>query len=692
MSEDKDFLCELQDCFLNETTEIIGLIEESFLLLENDPSNAEELAKVFRLFHSIKGTASAVEYTKLASFCHTTENLLNLIRTGKIPSSPEIVDVLLKTTDLVAETIQNLKKDKSFECSFDEMEQRLKAYSEGTIPMMKPVLVENKIEIDEKLLADYLIDADEQLDVIDSGLLFLEKSPEDKLILDAVFRGFHTLKSGASIMGFSEVEQASHYLESILEEIRASKQDFPLDKSSACLDGANLIRKMIVEIKKGNHSSLSKFKKDIEIFTGTQTSITRNSNLEVVTAISNTNAEARQMSSSLSFKEGIKVDADKLDKLIDYLGEFVISQTMLSQATEIKMFGPGHAITRDFDRLTKATRNLQEIGMSLRMIPVRQTFKKMNRLVRDLSKKLDKDITLITTGDETELDKAVVDKIGDPLVHMVRNSLDHGIAKNGTIELKAYHKGGSVCIEIKDNGRGLDPDKLLSKAKEKGIVAPQERLTLNEIYALIFRAGFSTAEKVTDVSGRGVGMDVVRRNIEEIHGRIDIESELGKGTTFTIKIPNTLAIIEGMVIMVGKERYVIPTHSILRSINPTGNEISTTSGKRSEVFKLADEFVPLLRLYQLYEIRNAEKDPTKGIILIVEEGGKKLGILIDKIIRQQQFVVKPLSGMMSRIPGVSGGTIMSDGQVGLIIDVGLLYQHISNIRSESHLGELSYGT
>lgn len=697
MSEDSDFLSELQDDFLREVTDLLVPIEESFMKLENDPNNSDELAKVFRLFHNLKGTASAVGFDQLAALCHTTENLLNIIRAGKIAMGNEIIEILLKANDTVSVTVSELKKNKGQKFDHSEVTTELKKWIEGgeaAQAKSAPVVVE--IELDDKLIKDFLVDASEQLENIDSGLIFLEHSPEELIVLDAVFRGFHTLKSGSSIMGFVEIEKAAHMLENVLSEIRESKLPFPADKSSICIDGAALLRRMIIEVQNNNYKKLNKFTNDIKslglkiagappaIATPAAVSTSQQNEKEKE---KESTQEAATPTGATALRDGFKVDADKLDKLIDSIGELVISQTLVAQSPDMKIFNSSQAITKDLDRLGKITRNLQEIGMSLRMVPIRQTFKKMNRLVRDLSKKLDKEIGLITIGDETELDKTVADKIGDPLVHMVRNSLDHGIEKKGTITLRAYHKGGSVCLEIKDDGRGLDPDKLLAKAREKGLIGKDEKLSLRDTYALIFRAGFSTAAVVTDVSGRGVGMDVVRRNIEEIHGQIEIESELGKGTTFTIKIPNTLSIIEGMLLVVGGERYVMPTYSIIRSVNPSKKDIITSSGGKTEMFKLDHEVIPLARLEKIYSIVDAEKDVFSTIVLILEDSGKKLAVVVDQIIRQQQFVVKPLTGVMSNVPGVSGGTIMPDGQVGLILDAALLIQHIKEKYTFHEQGE-----
>ncbi|HAZ14613.1 MAG: hypothetical protein A2X86_00735 [Bdellovibrionales bacterium GWA2_49_15] len=683
MTDEESFLIELQESFLQEASDLLVMIEESFMHLENDPADKEELEKVFRLFHNIKGTASAVGFDDLSKLCHTTENLLSNIRTGKTSTGAQVLEVLLKACDAVVKTVDALKKNNTGKFDYSEITAELKGFIEAGAPKIEaaaPIIM----EIDDKLLEDFLSDANDQMDSIDASLLGLEHHPEDHALIDAVFRGFHTMKSGSSIMGFKDLEQVAHIVESILDEMRAAKAGLAPDKSSICLDGAALMRRMVGEVKTKNYQHLESYQNEIKEFIGKVkgTPIVASSPMK-------TEEESKIVASTGgAVREGIKVDADKLDRLIDCIGELVISETMVSQSEELGEMHSGRPIRRNLDRMGKITRNLQEIGMSLRMIPIRQTFKKMNRLVRDLSKKMDKEINLEMTGEDTELDKNVADKIGDPLVHMVRNAIDHGIEKSkddrlragkaaaGTIILHAFHKGGNVCIEIKDDGRGLDPEKLLAKGREKGIVGPEEHLSQSEIFDLIFHPGFSTAEKVTDVSGRGVGMDVVRRNIEEIHGQVEIDSTTGAGSTFTIKIPNTLAIIEGMVITVGNERYVIPTYSIIRSFRPTGREISTVSGGQAEMLNLSGESIPLFRLGTFYRISNAITQACEAIILIVEDGGRKIGLMVDQIIRQQQFVIKPLTGVLSSVPGISGGTIMPDGQVGLILDVTLLFQHL----------------
>jgi two-component system chemotaxis sensor kinase CheA len=391
-------------------------------------------------------------------------------------------------------------------------------------------------------------------------------------------------------------------------------------------------------------------------------------------------------------KESVKVDRDRLDRLIDLIGELVISESMVRQ--NLVAAAVDAPCARNLGQLDKITRHLQELSLSLRMVPVRTTFQKMSRLVRDLGRKLDKQIELELAGEETELDKTLVDQIGDPLMHMIRNSVDHGIEPTaeertaagkpacGRIALRAFHQGGNICIEIEDDGRGLDRGRILAKAHERGLIPEDKTPPDDEILQLIFHPGFSTAARVTDVSGRGVGMDVVRRNVEALRGRIDLRSAFGRGTCFTIRLPLTLAIIDGMAVRVATERYIVPMPAIVELLRPRAGEVGTVAG-RAEYFSLRGRQLPLVRLRRLLADRDLiacgrpgdarPEAPEEGIILVVEEGSRLLGLLVDEVLGQQQAVIKSLGSGLLDQPGVSGGAVMPDGRVGLILDIhGLL--------------------
>ena len=390
----------------------------------------------------------------------------------------------------------------------------------------------------------------------------------------------------------------------------------------------------------------------------------------------------------------IKIDSENLDRLVDAIGELVIIESMITQDPTLKNSGSAKLL-KSVSQMNKITRELQQLSMSLRMIPVRATFQKMARVVRDLSKKSDKLVAFNTNGEDTMLDKSVVDRIGDPLIHLVRNSVDHGIElspddrvnagkdKTGQIELNAFHKGGNIHIEITDDGRGLDREAILKKAMDKGLIREGQSLSEREIYNLILLPGFSTAKKVTDVSGRGVGMDVVKRNIEDLRGNIEISSKPGNGSLISLKLPLTLAIIDGMLVRIGNEKYIIPTLSVVKSIRPEPEDISTIINK-GEMVKIRDDLIPLFRLSRLFNIKKAKTELSEGIVVVVEDSGKMTGLLVDELLGQQSTVIKNLGASMKGLTGISGGSILTDGQVGLILDVAGIIK-IATTSGESNI-------
>lgn len=377
----------------------------------------------------------------------------------------------------------------------------------------------------------------------------------------------------------------------------------------------------------------------------------------------------------------VKVDIHKLDSLVDLVGEMVISQTMLAQDRSLAGI-ESQSLARNLAQLSRNTKDLQRIAMSLRMVPVRASFQKMNRLVRDLATRQGKHVELVLSGEDTELDRTIVEEIGDPLVHMIRNSMDHGIETPevrvskgkpaaGVIHLRAYHQGGNIVIQIQDDGAGLNRDRILKKAVEAGLVRENETLDEKEIYALIFAPGFSTAEKVTDISGRGVGMDVVKRNIDKLRGKIEIESVLGKGSTFSLHLPLTLAIIDGLIVVVGNERFVIPTLSVRESFRPKPDSIARVHD-RGELVHVRGRYIPLLRLHEHFSVDPRSTDPYEGIVVVLESGMDTRCILVDQLVGKQEVVIKSLGGVFKENRALAGAAILGDGRVGLILDPNAL--------------------
>jgi len=373
----------------------------------------------------------------------------------------------------------------------------------------------------------------------------------------------------------------------------------------------------------------------------------------------------------------IKVDTGKLDSLIDLVGELVIAQSLVIQNPDLNQVH-SELLTRDLAQLGSISKDLQRTAMSLRMVPIRSTFQKMQRLVRDLTGKVGKQVELVTAGEDTELDRTIVEEIGDPLVHMIRNSVDHGIEKpesrrqrgkpeRGTVWLKAFYRGGNIVIEIKDDGNGLDRERIRAKALEKGLIKPESKMTDSEIFSLIFAAGFSTAENVTDLSGRGVGLDVVRRNIDKLRGKIEIQSAPGEGATFSIYLPLTLAIIDGLVVGVGGQRYIIPTLSVREAFQPRAEMINPVQG-RGELVNVRGRLIPLLRLYEHLGVQPATTDPAQSIVIVVEAGSDARCLLVDQLLGKQEVVIKSLGETFRMNRHLSGAAILGDGCVGLILD------------------------
>lgn len=395
-------------------------------------------------------------------------------------------------------------------------------------------------------------------------------------------------------------------------------------------------------------------------------------------------------------RETVKVDLGRVDNMVEMIGELVIVEAMLTHSNELSAASLG--LRNTLGQLEKISRDLQNAAMRMRTVPVHDVFQKMARLTRELSRKKGKDVVLVTQGDGTEMDRSMVEQLEDPLLHMVRNAIDHGIEApaarvaagkpaQGVLTLSASHEGGSIVVELSDDGAGLNRDRILAKAVERGLVANASVLGETEIFNLIFEPGFSTAAQVTDVSGRGVGMDVVKRNIENMRGRVSIESTPGKGTTFRLILPLTLAIIDGMLVRVGKERYLVPSLSIVEALQPQ-KQMVTTIGAHDEVLTVRGRVMPMLRLSRQLDVPDAKVDPTEALVVVVESAGKRVGLMVDEVLAQQQVVIKSLGRGVGRAEFASGAAILSDGCVGLILNIdklcGLItYRH--RVATDAHM-------
>ena len=544
--------------------------------------------------------------------------------------------------------------------------------------------------------AEFLGEAREHLAGSEAALLELEKTPANKELINTVFRAFHTIKGVAGFLSLTPIATLAHSTEFLLDAARSDRLVLASGHLNLVLRSCDVMAQMLRTLETGSGGppagAVSVLVADLERATrgeppaesaGEPAPIARTSEPAPEPAAVGVPASPPPPGSAqVRSDQTVKVSTARLDALVDMVGELVIAQQMIVQDPAVRAIRD-QRVNRNFAMVGKIIRDLQEVSMSLRMVPVKATFQKMARLVRDVSTKAGKRITLHTEGEDVELDRTVVEVIADPLVHMIRNACDHGIEpadarraagkdECGSIWLRAFHSGGSILIEIQDDGKGLDRERILKKAVEKGIYTPDRpaaEIPDAEVYALVFLPGFSTAEKVTDLSGRGVGMDVVRRNIEGLRGKVDITSVPGHGTRFTMKLPLTLAIIDGMVVRLGDERFVIPTLSIERTFRARPGDVSTVVG-RGRVVRVRDHLLPVFRLG---EALGGRGDTTAGrdeLLVVVENQGTRACLAVDEILGQQQVVIKNLGEGTEPIRGVSGGAILGDGRVALILDIG----------------------
>jgi len=581
---------------------------------------------------------------------------------------------------------------------------------------------------DEALTRDFITEGLEYIEEIEVNILNLENEPENKDYINAIFRPFHSIKGVASFLNLERIRSLAHNLESLLDKTRNGEISVTPSLIDVILDGADALKTLIGQLRdvlEGKAISKSpaldipalearihRLEQGLEMEAGTKKigeilvdeGIISQEKLEKTLKAKGDSPEKKigqalieegvvkpkQISQALRKQveqvtdlTTIRVDTTKLDDLIDMVGELVITQSMISQDIK-EMANADKRLTRDLSQFFRITSSLQRVSTSLRMIPIKQTFQRLTRLVRDLAKTTGKNVSVDLVGEDTEIDRNMVDEIYNPLVHMIRNSVDHGLEmpaervkagkpERGLITLKAYHRGGNIVIEIADDGKGLDKQKILSKAIKSGLISSEENLTDQEIYKMIFMPGLSTAAKVTDVSGRGVGMDVVKRAVEKMRGKIEIESAIGEGTTFITRFPLTLAIIDGMIVKVGSESYILPTTSIRQALRPTRESYTSVVGK-GEMINAMGQLMPLIRMYELFDIDPEHKNPWDAIVVVVDSESGSRCLMVDKIVSKAEVVVKSLGEGLKNIKGLAGGAILGDGRIGLIIDTEGLFE------------------
>jgi two-component system chemotaxis sensor kinase CheA len=676
-------MSQFRAAFYVEAAEHLQYMEAALLQLENAPRDTELLNTIFRGAHSIKGASTTFGIDEVGRFTHVLENLLERLRDGILDTTSELIELLLTSVDIIESLVANAKDGAPMPENMEQVLSELRRVN-GQAQAESVGKSAQAVAATVNAQAVYRVSLQPSREFFRYGqdpLLLLRELSELGTVLkiDVDDRALPSLL---------EIEPEQCYLSWVLELETASPQQAIHDAFMFLDEGS----KYLVEPLQASSPAVAKAvstESEPKCVSQAKTS----PQAPAASVQENRSGNDRRVATTGQKvggeNETVRVDRQRLDELINQIGELVIGASMVEQ--EILSIAGGHGL-ESMSGLGKIVRDLQEMSLGLRMVPIAATFQKMNRVIRDVAKKVGKQINFITSGDDTELDKSVVDQISDPLVHMVRNAADHGIESpedrvacgkpaEGVVTLRAYQQGGNVYIELIDDGHGLNRQRIMDKAVERGLVPPDANLSDAEICNLIFQPGFSTAKEVTDVSGRGVGMDVVRRNVEALQGSVSVKSVEGHGSTITVRLPLTLAILDGLLVRLSDEVFVIPLLSVIESICVRPKEIHRIVGV-GEVISLRGEVVPLLRLHHLLNIAPKHQHDDQGLLVIVEDQGRRLALRVDDLIGQQQVVIKNLETNFRKVPGVSGATILGDGHVALILDTFGL-SNLSNEASQA---------
>jgi len=673
-------LSQFHQVFFEESFEGVGVMESGLLDMDPGAVDAEQINTIFRAAHSIKGGSGTFGFNDIAAFTHVLESLLDQMREGRRQPTSEVRTVLLRSVDVLRDMLKAASGGSSPD---DESVKHLQQELEE--------ILSNRERAAETEKSDTGPADPDTHELIGWHLVFcplpnIMRTGNDPLRILRELASLGELDVRGDI---SQLPRFEHFnpeechlswdlrLHASVEQSRISEIfDWVEDECDL----------VILPIHAGDPAPLETTGQSlVPVAALPELSSVKAADPPVDRRAGNERRRTdrrtgERRTQGVVGSGSIRVDTRKIDNLMNMVGELIITQSMLSLLGENFKIEQVERLKDGLDEMARHTRELQESVMQIRMLPISFAFNRFPRLVHDLGAQLGKQVELKMTGESTELDKSVIEKIGDPLVHLVRNSLDHGIEtpadrleagkpEVGRIELRACHKSGTIVIEVRDDGRGLDPELILGKAVEKGLVDAEAKLSHQQVYELVFQAGFSTAENVNDVSGRGVGMDVVRRNINELGGSIEIESVPGRGSAFIIRLPLTLAILDAQTVYVGEEVYIIPLLSIIESVQVKPDMINLVAG-RAETYKLRNEYLPVIRLYEVFGVEGYKaRALTEGILVIVEGEGRRCGILVDELIGQQQVVIKSLEANYERVEGVSGATILGNGLVALILDI-----------------------
>lgn len=635
-------LQELYDSFLVETGEILESLGSDLMLLEHEPKNYELLNRIFRGFHTIKGTSSFMGFEEIATITHHAEEILNKLRRDELTVSLAIIDMLLEVHDIISMLVERIKDGKIKPYDYSSIIQKIES-------LKIPSIVLPQVN-DRSIIDNTSIETTVALQESESSTSDKETAVDKVLNNPDLFADSGDFTDEELILiqaAFDEVNKDLKNQKNKELEVEAKLKELELEK--------NELKSQVLEIK------------EIQATSG---------------------SPATPKAST----ESIRIDVARLETLMDLSGELVLGRNRLSQVVaQLDAEQTNKERLRELSETTAQvdfiTSEIQSAVMKMRMVQIAKLYQKAPRIVRDLSKEFNKKIDLVLLGEETEIDRGIIEELNDPLVHMIRNSCDHGIESanerissgktaNGTITINAYQEGNAIVLKISDDGKGMSPEFLKKKAIEKGIISPEaaSNLTDKEALQLIFAPGFSTAAQVTSVSGRGVGMDVVRTNIQKLKGIIEIDSVLGKGSTFTIKLPLTLAIIQGLLVNSGKEEYAIPLSAVIEVVSVAQSKIYTVNGQ--EVIKIREEVSPLVRLDKVLNCKHLKNEIDGSYVVLVGYGIHRIGLVVDELLGQQEIVIKSLGEYLGTIPAIAGSTILGDGRVIMIIEVSELFNSI----------------
>ena len=651
-------LAQFRKTYFEECAELLDALQSNLDLLSNGSGDDETLHAIFRAVHSIKGGAGAFGFNALVAFSHVFESLLDAMREQKISAAPDVTQMLLRASDALADIVNAARNEQPLAADFAAeivaaMEEALLGAAEPPPANAQAKPVSESIGLSGE--RRYRIAFTPHTEM-------LQKANEPLLLIRQLRKlgGLKTEVDSSRVPPLGAIEPEAAYLSWVFELDTGVPQSAIHEVFEFVEDDCDL---RIEEI-----SSRAIVVPAAEAAGRLATAAEKSPDPTVV---------------PVTPTQSIRVDVDKVDRLVNLVGELVITQAMLIEQGTLLPVDQYPALIQGIEALAQSARELQESVMAIRAQPVKSVFARMPRIVRDLAATLGKEVRIVTTGEMTEIDKTVIEQLNDPLTHMIRNALDHGIEgpdvrvaagkpRQGTIHLSAAQRSGRIVIEVSDDGRGLNREKVLAKAQDRGLVAAGATLSDEEIDNLIFLPAFSTADVVSNISGRGVGMDVVKRNVQSLGGRITVQSKFGAGSRFTLSLPLTLAVVDGMVVSIGKETFIIPLTAIIESLRPQPADIHPLVG-RGEVLALRGEYLPLTHLHKCFAIDDAITDPCRGIVIIVQsESAGRVGVMVDELLGQQQVVVKSLEANYDPVEGISGATILGNGRVALILDIARL--------------------